>query len=448
MRKIILTLSSLFLVAGSYAQYKHVVNKPENFKHKLKVEEKLKKLTSTPETEKLYFWEQDLQEWSLRKISNYTYTPNSLPDVVIENDANGNPVTRAKYHYNGNLLIGEEVDYWMNNAWQPNTKLNIYYDSNNEPIKEEILFNNNNTWEIVFGFSTYKTYDAVTSNETILDSMFTGSIYELMQKRVRHIDKATSLLDTETLYVPSFGLLQPSQKNVIQYDAQGLPYLAIQYLWAGIDWEFDRATHEFVWDANQRLLSCVNQVWDGFGWVDIQKEENEYLIYDGFKSTVYAIQSGNLMNYQRSHYLNDSLYNQIDIKYEDWDGNKWNTLMYETSSYTYDQMENILERIEKAADSLGVLQNNVKQVYTYSGSTGVDYQANKGISVYPNPSNNYVKFNGINTNEKVQLMVFDVYGKLIHKDVITDNYILNISKFDNGVYFLNIEGKTHKLIKN
>ncbi len=447
MKKLLLISIAALFVSSSYAQYKGVTTKKENFKHKLAAEEKLTKLRLNPETEMLYFWEQALQDWDLKKVSNYTYTSNDLPDVVIENDANGNPVTRSKYHYNGTLLLGEDVDYWINNAWEPSTKLTIYYDSNKEPIKEEIMVYNGGSWDVVFGFSTYKTFDASTSNETILDSMYTGAIYELVQKRVRHIDQATSLVDTETMYVAVSGSLEPSRKQVIQYDANGLPFLAIQYMWAGIDWEYDRATHEFVWDANERLVSCVNQIWDGFGWVDIQKEENEYLIYDGFRSNVYAIQAGSLINYQRSQYLNDSLYNQIDVKFEEWDGNKWNALMYETSSYTYDQMENILVRIEKTADSLGVLQNNVKQVYTYSGSTGVDYKTNKEIKIYPNPTRDKIWFDSKNSSKDLIGYLFDAQGNELKNFKPVAGQALDISDLANGMYYVKIEDQVYKIMK-
>lgn len=73
----------------------------------------------------------------------------------------------------------------------------------------------------------------------------------------------------------------------------------------------------------------------------------------------------------------------------------------------------------------------------------------KQIILYPNPTGNRVNF--IVTEDVFELTIFDVSGKIVHKEKITQQaFDLDISAYQTGVYFVNLSGHrknyTKKLI--
>lgn len=76
----------------------------------------------------------------------------------------------------------------------------------------------------------------------------------------------------------------------------------------------------------------------------------------------------------------------------------------------------------------------------------------EGISVYPNPTNNYMNIKFPNSATKVDIVILDVLGKKVtQKEINRNQNRLDVSHLSNGVYFakitLNYESKTFKVIK-
>lgn len=66
------------------------------------------------------------------------------------------------------------------------------------------------------------------------------------------------------------------------------------------------------------------------------------------------------------------------------------------------------------------------------------------ISLYPNPSSDYVKIITSDLSETAKINVFDVLGKLTFSDLTDDinNYSLDVSNLKSGIYFITISTKT------
>ncbi|MBK9450805.1 MAG: T9SS type A sorting domain-containing protein [Bacteroidetes bacterium] len=76
------------------------------------------------------------------------------------------------------------------------------------------------------------------------------------------------------------------------------------------------------------------------------------------------------------------------------------------------------------------------------------------LLVFPNPSSSIVNIQFAN-NEKLpdEILVYDLSGKLIvHEVVVADNYLLDVSKWGKGLYFLQLRGNsktiTRKIFRN
>jgi len=69
------------------------------------------------------------------------------------------------------------------------------------------------------------------------------------------------------------------------------------------------------------------------------------------------------------------------------------------------------------------------------------------VSIYPNPTSNYVY---INNDTELEAIVFDILGKQVMREYITDK--LDISCLEKGTYIINltdgVNTSSHKIIKN
>lgn len=83
---------------------------------------------------------------------------------------------------------------------------------------------------------------------------------------------------------------------------------------------------------------------------------------------------------------------------------------------------------------------------------GVDSETLDNLSIYPNPTSEYVIFKPSNYTE-IDFKLFDVTGKELNAEVSksNDHFLINLGKFKAGLYFLRLEidGKTtiRKIIK-
>lgn len=83
----------------------------------------------------------------------------------------------------------------------------------------------------------------------------------------------------------------------------------------------------------------------------------------------------------------------------------------------------------------------------------VDNHELNGLSIYPNPANNYLNINW-NENKPVNIRVFNTNGQLIiyKKQVdLSNNFKLDLNQLNTGIYFLKVNtdtgSKTEKIIK-
>ena len=73
------------------------------------------------------------------------------------------------------------------------------------------------------------------------------------------------------------------------------------------------------------------------------------------------------------------------------------------------------------------------------------------ISVYPNPSNGFITINS-NSDKKISYEIYNSVGKLVKKGSIINSSTLDLTKFNKGIYLLNLSNElisqTQKLVVN
>lgn len=79
-----------------------------------------------------------------------------------------------------------------------------------------------------------------------------------------------------------------------------------------------------------------------------------------------------------------------------------------------------------------------------------DYQINHLVTLYPNPSQNYIYVSDTPTLETSNYSIFDINGKNVISGALGANNKIDISHLNNGFYFLNFDQsmETLKFLKN
>ena len=98
------------------------------------------------------------------------------------------------------------------------------------------------------------------------------------------------------------------------------------------------------------------------------------------------------------------------------------------------------------------LKSFVQERYDYLTSvvdcepySGIHSLTDSDISIYPNPSDSYLLFKGINTYP-ASITIKDINGALIHTEQIySDSQAIDISSMASQLYFVQVEGQVIKL---
>jgi hypothetical protein len=78
---------------------------------------------------------------------------------------------------------------------------------------------------------------------------------------------------------------------------------------------------------------------------------------------------------------------------------------------------------------------------------GIENINNTNIKIYPNPTNNIINIQGLNKNEIKNVQLFDVQGKLVIVQTITENGTIDLSELNKGIYVIKIGEFAQRIVK-
>mgnify|MGYP001072956736 CR=1 FL=1 len=88
---------------------------------------------------------------------------------------------------------------------------------------------------------------------------------------------------------------------------------------------------------------------------------------------------------------------------------------------------------------------------TYSKSLSISNQNPNKISIYPNPTSNYIYFKNVLSNS-LNISIYNILGKKVLQTNIdySNNSYIDVSNLHKGVYIIDFEGynSPHKFVKN
>jgi hypothetical protein len=131
----------------------------------------------------------------------------------------------------------------------------------------------------------------------------------------------------------------------------------------------------------------------------------------------------------------------------------WYTNTFNTASPIWNQSYNGMSNV-KVVD-MDLRNDNTVFAATYgrgifSGTftstvlSSGDFTNNKGVKVYPNPSNGVINLNIADFSGNLNIQLFDINGREVYKSNVSDFSIeksINISQFQSGIYILKLEGE-------
>jgi len=160
-----------------------------------------------------------------------------------------------------------------------------------------------------------------------------------------------------------------------------------------------------------------------------------------FQSLVAAIGTGNI-TYQWEQSTD------LGTTWTDIDGQTSETADYSTSinlgltGTSDDVYYQIRRKAFDDCDNSFDESNVITLTYTYCGENNVNAITKSTLKLYPNPAHNTITIDG--TVQGQSITVYDIMGKEL---LNTNNLTINISNFDRGVYFVKVENKIIKFIK-
>lgn len=89
--------------------------------------------------------------------------------------------------------------------------------------------------------------------------------------------------------------------------------------------------------------------------------------------------------------------------------------------------------------------DSIRRIYFTTESSLLEVLPKSDITLYPNPSKNYITLSNINT--KTPMSIYNMKGVLVISDIIYQNKSINISNLSNGIYIVKVGGKKFKLLK-
>lgn len=84
-------------------------------------------------------------------------------------------------------------------------------------------------------------------------------------------------------------------------------------------------------------------------------------------------------------------------------------------------------------DASGCSATSASYIFTI---TGVEIVSSTTVTLYPNPTEGIIYFNGFNFDDQYTICIRDITGKILITESLTNE--INISEFENGVYFIRI----------
>ena len=357
-----------------------------------------------------------------------------------------------------NKLLSSIQEYNNNGTWEKSYGTNYEYDSNNNLVIETELLWSGGVWKR----SRIQTYTYNAGNKVTQDT------YEDWNPQTNVVDykerNIYSYTNGRLTSIVSQELMGSNWENdykfVITYNTNNLPDTVLSYNWVGSQWVNDELT-TYTYNVNNRLSTDVFQEWVGSQWVNSSKsiytynannkliterganwdEFNNIWVEAGAYRADYELdatgnrfsetQSGGY-NYKEEYtYDNSALMSNFAHPFKDKTG-----LDYFTEDFPY--VNKLLTETSNGGTS--------RTTYNYNNLITLDNYSpeivDKGITVYPNPTTDYINIQNESNIIIDKVIVTDLTGKKVLEQNKTSQ--VDVENLAKGMYLVQAISSTNK----
>lgn len=389
-----------------------------------------------------------------------------------------NAYRNVSSYNSSNQLIFAVLESWQNNVWVQNSSaLTYHYDSNG--MLDSLLEKYSPTSENI-SLETYQ-YNADGSLKQTFRQRWVDNIWSNSYKK-------RFTYNSDKLIIGAFQESWDSNTSTwISRDSQRYEYNSAKQLTVQYFLKWNKSTSNWLYnmrfildydDNGWNTLSTV-QFWDGNEWDNSSQSISSYTdacilpsqlpsvsikkdisVTEGNTSVTPAKFTISLNKTTAStvtvNYTTKSLSAKAGSDFTAKTGKLTFGNGFVNKSITIDVTgDNLVEPNERFAlvlsnpvnavlgtiDSAICIIKNDDPSFSWSNSIQNDISTSeKSVKIYPNPVKDVLNIQGLNEQDKVQLSIVDVNGKvLIQKNVNTSSYQWNIKTLPAGSYFLQIE---------
>jgi hypothetical protein len=374
-------------------------------------------------------------------FASLSYAQTKIESSIEQSYSNGSYTNSGGSNYaydsNGNLLSESSLS-WDNSSstWTQGARTTYTYNANNKATKE--LYQNWDGSQFVNSYVAHYTYDS--------NGLLTGVLYQdWSNSQWVNTNRSTISYNSNQ----TTGILNQNWNNgswvnenrgTVSYTGNNLTQI-LNEDWDGTQWTTsDR--DRFTYNANSKKTTVILETWNGSAWVE--EERTEYILdASENRTSETAHYIGVPQSKYEYTYDTSTLMSAFHHPFKDKTGAD-----YITEDFPY--IHKILSQTNYAYNtSTSSFEILGRIVYDYANpitlSTKKIENINR-ISVYPNPSNDFIKIYGLQKNKHIK--IYNVLGNIVKEQNILPNQEIDIKGLNNGIYFLELEkGDTKKIIK-
>jgi len=335
-------------------------------------------------------------------------------------------IHRKEYNEKNIISIAtDSIKHFVDNTFNWDiTKTKHFYDENDTTINQYKQDVSDGEWVI-----SYSTYSKFNTNNQIIETSSTDGVN--WGNLIKYAYNSDGLLDSVVSYRPINSgdsiVWELTYKANYKYNSTGDQIQITQ-------WGFDTVTKtlyivrqtDYTYDANRNITEILEKLADQDH--DLVKKSKTTFVFD---------ESNNLT--ETTYYT----YNKWD------DDNPWTKQQETINSYT-----DGLLRIESFYNGNNSVPSN-RNIYYYNSETITQSRilVTTDITVFPNPTEDFVVIHLSELVNKPEYSIFDLSGKLIaKKDILSTDAVVNMSAFKDGTYIFKINDKreilkTFKIVK-
>jgi hypothetical protein len=466
----LLVLNLFFAVSVTNAQYKPI----DPLKFKKKTSEEIKEIIKSnrssaaaasgiPQDRKVLSWDDNMQNWDTTSKEVFTYLAGThlvASKTTLTLDFNGSysNSSRITYKYNQNHKLLESLEeFWAGNNWTPSTKNTFVYDSKGNLTLDAYLWANGNTWDTIQANRFTYTYNSAGLKTSMVDTYFDSMDGWVEMRKYLFEYNTSNHLIKQIEQEKTGNTWTNSMKEEYTVSANGQWTEVAYFTWENGAWTNDGAIMRNIEWQNfaERKYKKYTISMEFIGtFMDFMRYTATYHSNGEMTSELFEMKFGGAWeNMSRSIQEFDNKNNLTLLKFDWWNNNSWETNYAEKREYVY-QNNNVSTETHSFFDSFSnTWLNSVRFVYgPYTSTVGLQaITTEKTFTVYPNPVRNIITVDGV---ENSRIEVINIAGQVMEVTSASANESakIDMSGFDNGVYFLRVSSKdgkatTKKIIK-